>query len=79
MDSLSVQTLDKKCENVLVENGEYIFNYTSNKDCGFISLTKVENKATLKLEEYIVKSWGKEYPELALNEYYCMKVVKYAN
>jgi len=42
-------------------------------------LAVVENKATLKLEQYIVKSWGKEYPELALNEYYCMKIVKDAN
>jgi serine/threonine-protein kinase HipA len=39
----------------------------------------VENKATLKLDDYIVKSWGEEYRELALNEYYCMQVVKYAN
>lgn len=42
-------------------------------------LAIVENKATLKLEQYIVKSWGQEYPELALNEYYCMKIVKDAN
>ena len=42
-------------------------------------LAKVENKATLKLEDYIVKSWGEEYLELALNEYYCMKVVQNAN
>lgn len=42
-------------------------------------LAKVENKATLKLEQYIVKSWGEDYKELALNEYYCMKIVQYAN
>ena len=42
-------------------------------------LARVENRATLKLDEYIVKSWGEEYPELALNEYYCMKVVQLSN
>ena len=41
-------------------------------------LARVENKATLKLEQYIVKSWGKEYKELALNEYFCMQALKYA-
>lgn len=41
-------------------------------------LARVENKATLKLEQYIVKSWGKEYKELAINEYFCMQALKYA-
>ena len=42
-------------------------------------LAQVSNKATLSLEEYIVKSWGNEYPQLALNEYFCMSALKYAN
>lgn len=42
-------------------------------------LAQIENKATLKLEDYIVKSWGEEYQELALNEYLCMRVVQKAN
>ena len=42
-------------------------------------LAQIENKATLKLEDYIVKSWGEEYPELALNEYLCMRVVQKTN
>ena len=42
-------------------------------------LAIIENKATLKYDNYIVKSWGDEYPELALNEYYCMNILKYAN
>jgi serine/threonine-protein kinase HipA len=42
-------------------------------------LAMVRNKATLKMDEYIVKSWGEEYPQLALNEYYCMKIVQKAN
>ena len=41
-------------------------------------LARVQNKATLKLEQYIVKSWGEEYKELALNEYYCMRALKLA-
>lgn len=41
-------------------------------------LAQVENKATLKLEDYIVKSWGPEYPALALNEYCCMLALKHA-
>ncbi len=42
-------------------------------------LATIENKTTLKIDDYIVKSWGEDYPELALNEYYCMKIVKLAN
>lgn len=41
-------------------------------------LAQAVNKATLQLEHYIVKSWGAEYPELALNEYWCMKVLQQA-
>ena len=41
-------------------------------------IARVHNKATLKLDQYIVKSWGEDYKELSLNEYYCMKVVQYA-
>jgi len=41
-------------------------------------LVQVENKATLKLDDYIVKSWGQDYPQLALNEFFCMSVVKQA-
>lgn len=42
-------------------------------------LATVKNKATLKMEDYIVKSWGPEYPQLGLNEYYCMKVLQKAS
>jgi len=41
-------------------------------------LAKVEDKASLKLEDYIVKTWGNDYPQLALNEYLCMFAVKKA-
>ena len=41
-------------------------------------LARIENKATLKFEDYIVKSWGPEYPALALNEYCCMLALRHA-
>lgn len=41
-------------------------------------LAQVLNKASLQLDHYIVKAWGPEYPELALNEYWCMKVLQQA-
>jgi len=42
-------------------------------------LATIEDKATLKFEDYIIKSWGEDYKELALNEYFCMNVIKKAN
>ncbi len=41
-------------------------------------LARIEDKATLRLEDYIIKTWGNDYPELALNEYLCMQSVKNA-
>ena len=42
-------------------------------------LLSAQNKTTMKFEHYIVKSWQKEYPQLALNEYFCMRAVQNAN
>jgi len=41
-------------------------------------LLSAQNKTTMKFEHYIVKSWQKEYPNLALNEYFCMRAVQYS-
>jgi len=41
-------------------------------------LLSTENKTTMKFEHYIVKSWDKEYEELALNEYFCMRAIMHA-
>jgi len=41
-------------------------------------LAQVQDKATLACEDYIVKSLGEDYPNLAINEYYCMRVVEEA-
>ncbi|MGB3751193.1 MAG: type II toxin-antitoxin system HipA family toxin [Arcobacteraceae bacterium] len=42
-------------------------------------LLKAHNKTTMKFEHFIVKSWENDYPNLALNEYFCMQAVKNAN
>jgi serine/threonine-protein kinase HipA len=41
-------------------------------------LLSAQNKTTMKFEHYIVKSWTDEYPQLALNEYFCMRAIKNA-
>ncbi|MDS1309517.1 type II toxin-antitoxin system HipA family toxin [Marinobacter xiaoshiensis] len=41
-------------------------------------LAQLENKATLRLDDFIIKAWGQDYPALAVNEYCCMLVCKYA-
>jgi serine/threonine-protein kinase HipA len=38
----------------------------------------VKNKVTLPCKDYIVKSWGNDYPQLAINEYYSLLIMKYA-
>ncbi|KAF3981050.1 MAG: type II toxin-antitoxin system HipA family toxin [Methylococcales symbiont of Hymedesmia sp. n. MRB-2018] len=39
-------------------------------------MAKVKDKAALALQDYIVKAWGDDYPNLAINEYYCMQVMQ---
>lgn len=41
-------------------------------------LLQIENKSSLTTEEYIVKSWGAEYSELAFNEFFCMEAARFA-
>ena len=42
-------------------------------------LLRAKDKTTMKFEHFIVKSWEKEYPQLALNEYFCMRAIKNAH
>ena len=42
------------------------------------TLAVVKDRKTLMLKEYIVKTWGDEYPYLAQNEYHTMKAVERA-
>lgn len=41
-------------------------------------LLNTHNKTTMKFEHYIVKSWEVNYPQLALNEYFCMRAISNA-
>lgn len=41
-------------------------------------LLTAQNKTTMRFEHYIVKSWQAEYPQLALNEYFCMRAIQHA-
>jgi len=43
------------------------------------TLALLKDKETLHIKEYIVKTWGDEYPYLAENEYFCLKACKRAN
>ena len=38
----------------------------------------LQDKETLHIKEYIVKTWGDEYPHLAENEYFCLLACKKA-
>ena len=39
----------------------------------------LKEKETMHYKEYIIKTWGDEYPQLALNEYFCLKALEKAN
>lgn len=38
----------------------------------------IKDKNSLPTKEYIIKTWGAEYPELALNEYFCLQALQAA-
>ena len=42
------------------------------------SLALLKDKGSISSKEYIVKTWGEEYAQLALNEYFCLKAVEKA-
>ncbi|NCO02407.1 MAG: type II toxin-antitoxin system HipA family toxin [Epsilonproteobacteria bacterium] len=83
---LQIQQYDLSLENLIHPKSEKLFDelierFALNSPLSGVQpkvLARVENKATLKLEQYIVKSWGEEYKELAINEYFCMQALKYA-
>ena len=39
------------------------------------TLALIKDKESLLTKEYIIKTWGDEYPQLAENEYFCLKAV----
>ncbi|WP_457744026.1 type II toxin-antitoxin system HipA family toxin [Sulfurimonas sp.] len=42
------------------------------------TLALLRDKEQVHTKEYIIKTWGDEYPELALNEYFCLQTVAMA-
>ncbi len=42
------------------------------------TLALINDKDSLSTKEYIIKTWGAEYQELALNEYFCLQAVQAA-
>jgi serine/threonine-protein kinase HipA len=40
------------------------------------SLALLKDEESLSTKEYIIKTWGEEYPQLALNEYFCLKAIE---
>ncbi len=40
------------------------------------SLAILKDKESVSTKEYIIKTWGEEYPQLALNEYFCLKAIE---
>jgi len=42
------------------------------------TLALIKDKDSLSTKEYIIKTWGEEYQNLAQNEYFCLKAVEYA-
>jgi len=38
----------------------------------------INDKDSLSTKEYIIKTWGAEYPELVLNEYFCLQALQAA-
>jgi len=42
------------------------------------SLAVLKDKESLTTKEYIIKTFGEEYPELVLNEYFCLKSIEKA-
>lgn len=42
------------------------------------TLAILNNRSSLTTKEYIIKTWGEEYPNLAENEYFCLKSVEKA-
>jgi serine/threonine-protein kinase HipA len=42
------------------------------------TIALLKDKEKLDTKEYIIKTWGDEYKDLALNEYFCLKAVQKA-
>lgn len=78
---------DLKLDDILNSSKENLFNELLERFAIKSGVSGVQpklllntfDKTTMRFEHYIVKSWGEDYPNLALNEYFCMKACIYAN
>ncbi len=86
-NELKVDEDNLKLENILHNTKENLFDellikFAIRSGVSGIQpklLLSAHNKTTMKFEHFIVKSWNDEYPQLALNEYFCMRAIKNAN
>ena len=75
-------SLDYVLENDTQDTFSYLLNTFLHKNA--ISgvqpktIAVLKDKETLNLKNYIIKTWGEEYPYLAENEYVCLKVLEIA-
>ncbi len=72
------QILESKDDNLFTTLVNNFLNHSAIAGVQPKVLAVLEEKATLSSKEYIVKSFSKEYPHLAENEYFCMKALTYA-
>ncbi len=74
--------IDNVLENDSVDTFNKILNIFLNKNAisGIQpkSLALLKDKKTLQIDEYIIKTWGDEYPQLSENEYFCLKACEKA-
>ena len=72
------QILESKDDNLFTTLVNNFLNHSAIAGVQPKVLAVLEDKAALSSKEYIVKSFSKEYPHLAENEYFCMKALAYA-
>lgn len=78
---------DLKLDNIINSSKENLFDELLERFAIKSGVSGVQpklllsafDKTTMRFEHYIVKSWENNYPDLALNEYFCMKAFSYAN
>jgi len=72
------EILDSKDENLFTTLVQTFLNKSAIAGVQPKVLAQLEDRVTLTTREYIVKSFSKEYPHLAENEYFCMKALTLA-
>ena len=72
------EILESKDENLFTTLVQNFLNKSAIAGVQPKVLAQLEDRVTLTTREYIVKSFSKEYPHLAENEYFCMKTLTLA-